>query len=200
MVNQKIGFCGKFGRGVSPLAATVRHFTSRRDTRLMAQQLRAARSKRRDDALSLLRRDHEQAQSLYEGFQTAGGDDRYFLASRIVRVLEQHASIEEEVFYPVVLALASRRDHRRGEELIRRSIKDHEAARKCMMKVRDTLEHDEGYQVQLDELMKLVCRHVEQEEKELFPIARSLLSDTELMEIGDDIRRMKPDDDASLVA
>jgi hemerythrin-like domain-containing protein len=54
--------------------------------------------------------------------------------------------------------------------------------------------------VQLDELMKLIGRHTEQEEKELFPIARNLLSDAELMEIGDDIRRMKPDDDTSLAA
>lgn len=166
----------------------------------MAPQLREARLKRRQDALSLLRRDHEQAQSLYEGFQTAGGDDRYFLASRILRVLEQHANIEEEVFYPVVLTLASKRDHRRGEDLVRRSMKDHEATRKCIMKVRDTLEHDEGYQVQLDELMQVMSRHAEQEEKELFPIARTLLSDAELMEIGDDIRRMKPDDDTSLAA
>jgi len=165
----------------------------------MAQQPREARSKRRDDALSLLRRDHERAQSLYDGFQTAGGDDRYFLASRIVRILEQHANIEEEVFYPVILALASTRDHH-GEDVIRRSMKDHEVARKRIMKVKDTLEHEEGYQVQLDELMKLVCRHAEEEEKELFPIARNLLSDTELMQIGDDIRRMKPEDDASLAA
>jgi hemerythrin superfamily protein len=166
----------------------------------MAQQLREARVRRRQDALSLLRRDHEQAQSLYEGFQTAGGDDRYFLASRILRVLERHANIEDEVFYPVVLALASKRDQRRGEELVRRSMKDHEAARKYILKVRDSLEHDEGYQVQLDELMKLIGRHTEQEERELFPIARNLLSDAELMEIGDDIRRMKPDDDTSLAA
>lgn len=165
----------------------------------MAQQPREARSKRRDDALSLLRRDHERAQSLYDGFQTAGGDDRYFLASRIVRVLEQHANIEEEVFYPVILARASTRDHH-GEDLVRRSMKDHEAARKRITKVKDTLEHDEGYQVQLDELMKLVFRHAEEEEKELFPIARDLLSDAELMEIGDDIRRMKPEDDATLAA
>lgn len=79
-------------------------------------------------------------------------------------------------------------------------MKDHEAARKRITKVKDTLEHDEGYQVQLDELMKLVFRHAEEEEKELFPIARDLLSDAELMEIGDDIRRMKPEDDATLAA
>jgi hemerythrin superfamily protein len=166
----------------------------------MTQPPRKARSERRDDALALLRRDHEQAQSLYEGFETAGGDDRYFLASRIVRALEQHAHIEEEVFYPVILALASRRDHRYEEELVRRLMKDHQASHKRMMKVRDTLEHDEGYQVQLDELMKFVFRHAEQEEKELFPVARALLSDAELMQIADDIRSMKRADDASLAA
>jgi hemerythrin superfamily protein len=167
---------------------------------LMARQQREPRSTRREDALSLLRRDHEQTQSLYEGFQTAGGDDRYFLASRIVRALEQHANIEEEVFYPVILALASKRGHRRGEELVRRSMKDHQTVRKHMTKMRDTLEHEEGYQIQLDELMKLVCQHAVEEEKELFAVARSLLNDAELMEIGDDIRRMKPEDDTTLAA
>lgn len=167
---------------------------------LMARQQQEPRSTRREDALSLLRRDHEQTQSLYEGFQTAGGDDRYFLASRIVRALEQHATIEEEVFYPVILALASKRGHRRGEELVRRSMKDHQSVRKHMTKVRDTLEHEEGYQLQLDELMKLVCQHAEEEETELFAVARTLLNDAELMEIGDDIRRMKPEDDTTLAA
>jgi hemerythrin superfamily protein len=166
----------------------------------MARQQQEPRSTRREDALSLLRRDHEQTQSLYEGFQTAGGDDRYFLASRIVRALEQHATIEEEVFYPVILALASKRGHRRGEELVRRSMKDHQSVRKHMTKVRDTLEHEEGYQLQLDELMKLVCQHAEEEETELFAVARTLLNDAELMEIGDDIRRMKPEDDTTLAA
>lgn len=166
----------------------------------MARQQREPRSTRREDALSLLRRDHDQTQSLYEGFQTAGGDDRYFLASRIVRALEQHANIEEEVFYPVILALASKRGHRRGEDLVRRSMRDHQTMHKHMTKVRDTLEHEEGYQLQLDELMKLVCQHAEEEEKELFAVARTLLDDAELMEIGDDIRRMKPEDDTTLAA
>ncbi len=197
IVNTKIMWAGS---SVAVFRHLPRPLLGCSDTQLMAQQLREARVRRRQDALSLLRRDHEQAQSLYEGFQTAGGDDRYFLASRILRVLEQHTNIEEEVFYPVVLALASKRDQRRGEELVRRSMKDHEATRKYILKVRDTLEHDEGYQVQLDELMKLIGRHTEQEENELFPIARNLLSDAELMEIGDDIRRMKPDDDTSLAA
>lgn len=117
-----------------------------------------------------------------------------------MRALELHANIEEEVFYPVILTLASKRGHRRGEELVRMSMKEHQTARKHMMKVRDTLEHDEGYQVQLDELMKLIGHHAEEEEKELFPIARTLLNDAELMEIGDDIRRMKPEDDTTLAA
>jgi len=166
----------------------------------MVQSRRETRLKRREDALSWLQRDHEQALSLYEGFETAGGDDRYFLASRIVRCLEEHASLEEELFYPVILARASQGGHQRAEKLVRRSTAEHEAARKRLAKVKDMLAHDEGYQVQLEELMREVRRHVEEEEAELFPIARALLSEAELMQIANDIRRMKPEGDSSLAA
>jgi len=156
--------------------------------------------RRRDDALSLLRRDHEQAQSLYEGFQTAGGDDRYFLTSRLMRTLEHYITVEDELFYPVILDQASKRDHRQGQELVRASMKEHQVWRKRITKVKDMLAHDEGYQAQLDELMEQVRRQAEQEEQELFPVVRVLLSDAELMQVADDIRRMKQEVESSLAA
>ena len=134
------------------------------------QQPRGARSSRSDDALSLLHWDHEQAQSLYEGFQTAGGDDRYFLASRILKTLEQHAKIERELVYPVIQARAMKQNHKQGEALARTAFRDHQALLKRVAKIKDLLIQDEGYQARIDELMEQVQHHVEQEEQELFPI------------------------------
>ncbi|HEU4684927.1 MAG TPA: hemerythrin domain-containing protein [Nitrospira sp.] len=164
------------------------------------QQPREARVKRKEDALSLLRRDHEQAQSLYEGFQTAGGDDLYFLASRILRSLDQHARLEEELFYPVIHAKAARRGQREGEELVRAALREHQTLQKRMGKVRDILAHDEGYQAQIDDLMEEVRRHVEEEERSLFPMARALLDEQELMQLADDLHRMKQEVDSRLAA
>ncbi|HJT20576.1 MAG TPA: hemerythrin domain-containing protein [Nitrospira sp.] len=164
------------------------------------QQPREGRAKYREDALSLLRRDHEHTQSLYEGFQTAGGDDRYFLASRILRNLEQHARLEEELFYPVIQAKSAKSGHKAAEESVRTAMRDHQALGKRMAKVRDILAHDEGYQVQIDELMEEVRRHVDEEEHRLFPLACALLDDRELVQLADDIHRMKQEVDSRLAA
>jgi iron-sulfur cluster repair protein YtfE (RIC family) len=164
------------------------------------QQPREGRVKFRQDALSLLRRDHEQTQSLYEGFQTAGGDDRYFLASRILRSLEQHARLEEELFYPVIQAKSAKSGHKAAEESVRTALRDHQALSKRMAKVRDVLAHDEGYHVQIDELMEEVRRHVDDEERHLFPLACALLDDREMVQLADDIHRMKQEVDSRLAA
>ena len=158
------------------------------------------RSKRKEDALSLLRRDHEQAQSLYEGFQTAGGDDRYFLASRILRLLEQHARVEAELFYPVIQVKSVKGGDTAGLESVEAALQDHRTLEKLIGRVRDALAHDEGYHSQIDDLMEQVRRHVEDQERKMFPIARTLLTENELMHLAEDIYRMKQEVDSRLAA
>ncbi len=173
---------------------------SRTAGRQTGRTTKPVRTIRTEDALAHLRRDHEQTQGLYEGFQTAGGDDRYFLASRIIRALEQHASLEEELFYPVILERANARNQGGAAEAVRAALKEHQEARRRITRIKDMLAHDEGYQVHLEDLMECVGRHVEEEEGQLFPLAKALLSDDELMQLGSDFRRMKPEGDARFAA
>jgi hemerythrin superfamily protein len=152
------------------------------------------------DALSLLHQDHERAQSLYEGFQTAGGDDRFFLASRILRTLEQHARIEAQIFYPVVQARATTREGEQGDLLVRTALEEHDVLHGQMAKVKDMLMREEGFELQFDNLMGQVQQHVAREEEELFPLARNLFTEDELMLMADDIRRLKLEVDSTLAA
>ena len=158
------------------------------------------RQKRKHDALSLLQRDHEQARSLYEGFQTAGGDERYFLASRILRLLEQHARLEEELFYPVIQVKSMKEGDRAGQELVQAALRDHRADGNRIAKVRDILAHDEGYHQQIEDLMEHNHRHVEEEERIMFPLARTLLDEREMMQLAEDIFRMKQEVESRLAA
>lgn len=157
-------------------------------------------SRRNDDALALLCREHERAQDLYEGFQTAGGDDRYFLASRLLKVVEHHSCVEEEFVYPVIQAKASKLVHREEEELIRASLREHRAWRRQLARVKDLLVREDGYQTGLEEFMEEFRRHAAQEEQEVFPIARTLLSEAELMQVAEDIRRTQQQSGANLAA
>lgn len=148
--------------------------------------------KKREDALALLLRDHERARTLYEAFETAGGDDRYFIASRILRILELHGQMENELFYPVLAARMSTADP--GAKALASAARDHEQLHKRIEQVRDVLAHDEEFQAEIDRLMADVSRHFEEEEQRIFPLARTLLSAAELMQVADDIHRMKEED------
>jgi hemerythrin-like domain-containing protein len=147
---------------------------------------------KREDALALLLRDHERARTLYEAVETAGGDDRYFIASRILRTLDLHGAIETELFYPVLAARLSTGGA--GAKVLLAAARDHHDLRKRIAQVRDVLAHDEEFQIEIDRLMTEVCRHFEQEEREIFPLARKVLSGAELMQVADDIHRMKEED------
>lgn len=148
--------------------------------------------KKREDALALLLRDHERARTLYEAFETAGGDDRYFIASRILRILEQHGLMENELFYPLLAARMSAADPR--AKTLLSAARDHQRLHKRILEVRDVLAHDEEFPAEIDRLMADVCRHFKEEEQAIFPLARTLLSPAELMHVADDIERMKAED------
>ncbi|BFU94935.1 MAG: protein of unknown function [Nitrospira sp.] len=151
-------------------------------------------AKKREDALAVLLRDHEQARSLYEAFETAGGDDRYFIASRILRTVELHGMIETELFYPVLAARLSAAAPQEAAALLAEAVRDHQDLSKRIAQVRDVLSHDEEFQLEIERLMAEVCRHFEQEEQTIFSLARKLLSGAELMQVADDVRRMKEED------
>lgn len=151
-------------------------------------------AKKREDALAVLLRDHEQARSLYEAFETAGGDDRYFLASRILRTLQLHGVIETELFYPVLAARLSTGHPEGSKALLAEAARDHQKLSTRIAQVRDVLSRDEEFQVEIEQLMAEVCPHFEQEEQTVFPLARKLLNGAELMQVADDIRRMKEED------
>jgi hypothetical protein len=150
--------------------------------------------KKREDVLALLLRDHERARTLHEAFETAGGDDRYFIASRILRTLDLHAAIETELFYPVLAARLSTGDPEGARALLATMTRDHQYLQKRITQVRDVLAHDEEFQAEIDRLMVDACGLFEQEKREIFPLACKLLSGAELMEVADDIRRMREED------
>ncbi|ALA59208.1 hemerythrin domain-containing protein [Nitrospira moscoviensis] len=140
------------------------------------------------DVLAFLQDDHEDLQSQYEGFQTAGGDDRFFLANRIIRELEVHNRIEEEVFYPAVERAVERQGHKKGAALVRAALREHRGLKDHLAKVKESRAYDDRLTAQIDALMERVQRHVETEERELFPVAQALLGTAGLMRLRQDAR------------
>src|SRR5689334_11851124 len=59
------------------------------------------------DAIALLKQDHKTVEQLFKRFEKAGDrahSEKRTIVDRIIEELSRHASIEEELFYPVARA------------------------------------------------------------------------------------------------
>ena len=158
------------------------------------------RRARSQGPLELLQRDHENIQSEFEGFQTAGGDDRYFLANRVLRELELHARVEADVFYPALQAHVDRQANRKASTVMRTAWKEHQAIQAHLAKMKDSRAHDEAFISQIDGLMQRVQLHMAMEEREVFPLAQALLGDTGLSRLQRYVETRREELDHDLAA
>jgi hemerythrin superfamily protein len=109
------------------------------------------------------------------------------LADTICDALEIHATLEEEVFYPVIRRLNAE------EPVIHKSEPEHDEMRRMIALLRDTSASDERHDELLHELMRDVMHHVADEETVLLPEAERLLGKDRLEELGAAMTRRRLD-------
>ena len=109
------------------------------------------------------------------------------LAETICTALEIHATLEEEVFYPVMRQLD------KGEPFIHKAEPEHNEMRRIIAELRRTSGSDPRHDRLMMELMRDVIHHVADEETTLLPQAESLMSKARLSELGSQMtkRRME---------
>jgi hemerythrin superfamily protein len=109
------------------------------------------------------------------------------LADTICTALEIHATLEEEIFYPVM------RQIDKGEPFIHKAEPEHNDMRRMIAELRRTSGSDPRHDKVLLELMRDVIHHVADEETTLLPQAEMLMSKARLAELGSQMtkRRME---------
>ena len=109
------------------------------------------------------------------------------LADTICTALEIHATLEEEVFYPVMRQLD------KGEPFIHKAEPEHNDMRRMIAELRRTSASDPRHDKILLELMRDVIHHVADEETTLLPQAEMLMTKARLSELGSQMtkRRME---------
>ena len=109
------------------------------------------------------------------------------LAETICTALEIHATLEEEVFYPVMRQLD------KGEPFVHKAEPEHNEMRRIIAELRRTSGSDPRHDRLMMELMRDVIHHVADEETTLLPQAESLMSKARLSELGSQMtkRRME---------
>lgn len=138
------------------------------------------------DAITLLREDHKLLRKLSEELAETterAVETRKKLLARLETELKAHTTIEEELFYPALV------DASKDIEDARRVAEGTEEHRACDQKViPDMHKSDPGsitYSGQAKVLKDYIFHHLKEEEEDMFPKAREVISRTELQELGE---------------
>ncbi len=133
---------------------------------------------RNQDAIALLKADHDEVQQLFKDFEKASGDGRKEkLARKICRELTIHSMIEEEIFYPAC-------EGKVEEDLLKEGYVEHDAAKLLIAEIEAGEPSDEFYDSKVKVLSEEIDHHIQEEEKRmegLFSQARKAGLDMEAL-------------------
>lgn len=137
-----------------------------------------------DDAIKLLKTDHEQVKSWFEEFEKSDDDNKKEkLAQDICHALTVHAQIEEEIFYPAA------RDADVDEDLLDEANVEHTSAKELISQIEAMKPSDQLFDASVKVLGEYVKHHVEEEENELFSECRD--SGMDLKALGQKLAERK---------
>ncbi|MFT3774638.1 MAG: hemerythrin domain-containing protein [Minicystis sp.] len=130
------------------------------------------------NALELLKKQHREADELFEKLEKASLEQKDELFDKLADALAVHTMIEEKHFYPASMVGSD------TEELLRAAVEEHLGIKRF---IADLLEIDAGdptFDAKVNVLKEQVQHHVKEEEDELFPKVEKLLDESRLDELG----------------
>ena len=143
------------------------------------------------DAIQLLKADHKEMRALLaelESSTSRGVKKRRQLVTEIEAKLKAHTTIEEEIFYPAFKEAGKKSD----DKMYFEALEEHRAAGDLVLP--DLVRTDpssEKFSGRAKVLKELVEHHADEEEKEMFPRAKKLLSKDELVQLGEQLEARK---------
>ena len=139
------------------------------------------------DALELLKQDHKKVKELFKQVEGVEEDkQKKKIFSQIKSELETHARIEEDIFYPAVQNYDELRDK------VLESVEEHKQIKTLLREIDDLVSDSEKFEPKLKVLQENVEHHAEEEEEgEMFPKVRKLMTKAELEELGEQLKAAK---------
>ena len=138
------------------------------------------------NVIELLKKDHETVSGLFKSFEAAkeaeSGSDKEQIGGQICEELTAHAAVEEELFYPAVARQAG--EDEKAEDSVREANEEHALVKGLVGELEEMSASDEQYEAKVKVLKDVVEHHVEEEEGQLMPKAKKLLSSEQLDELG----------------
>jgi hemerythrin superfamily protein len=123
-----------------------------------------------DDAIDILKRDHQTVKELFRDFATLGGAARtpahIALVQSICTELIIHSAIEEELFYPAA------RNAINDDNLMNEAELEHATSRYLIEQLLPVEIDDEYFHSKVTVLREYTSHHINEEENEIFPKVR----------------------------
>jgi hemerythrin-like domain-containing protein len=133
------------------------------------------------DPIEMLERDHRRLEELLEkGEKTTdrGGKTRAAVLQQLTSALVVHELIEENVLYPAL------KPHRDAREVVLEGYQEHHVADVLVRELERLPTDDERWGATFKVLKENIEHHIEEEEGDMFPTARSVLDREQLESIG----------------
>jgi hemerythrin-like domain-containing protein len=153
----------------------------RKSTRRTGKSSTSRRRGTRNDAIALLKKDHDNVLAMFRKFNNLANGERgdrqskETLAQRICEELKVHTTIEEEIFYPAVRAEID-------ENLLMNEAQvEHDGAKNLIEQIESMRASDDMFDAKVTVLGEMIKHHVKEEQEEIFPKARKAKVDLDAL-------------------
>jgi len=147
----------------------------------MAAAKKKTPAKKPQDAIALLKEDHEKVRTLLGSLERATGPRRAKLLTQIEQELKVHTTIEEEIFYPAFREAGTKKD---DQVMVYEAVQEHHMVDLALPEAGEG-ENDEDLKAKAKVVKELVEHHADEEEADMFPRARKLFDREELRALGE---------------
>ena len=140
------------------------------------------------NAFTLLKADHKKVAGIFEKLEPTterGIKTREDLFAQLKTELDVHTRIEESILYPALKELDETHD------ITLEAYEEHAVVKRLLQELDELGKDQEEWGAKLKVLQENVEHHVEEEETEMFPKARKVLSEEEVEALGERLAKAK---------
>jgi iron-sulfur cluster repair protein YtfE (RIC family) len=130
-------------------------------------------------ATELLKKQHREVKTLFGEAKKAKPTERRRVLNEIAEKLRNHMTIEEDIFYPAVHEIGTKK----AQEIVPEAYEEHHVVALVLDELPDVDVEDDRFEAKMTVLDELIEHHVEEEEDEMFKVAEKLGADR-LTELG----------------
>jgi hemerythrin superfamily protein len=123
------------------------------------------------DPVKLLTKQHREVEGLFKKVEKSEEPSECKeLMGQIKQALEMHTKIEEEIFYPALREVESKK----AEEMVLEAYEEHHVVKLVLAELPKVDPEDERFHAKMTVLKELIEHHVEEEEDEMFKLAKKI--------------------------